>query len=219
MEVYLESGTKRVFAAALRWPGWTRGGRTEADALAALVAAGPRYALVASLAGEALTAPSVSDLVVAERLPGDASTDFGAPGRVPAADHLPLDDLELRRQAALLEACWRRFDEVAAAAEGVALRTGPRGGGRPTSGIVEHVVGAEQSYAASLTGTRPAAYGETLETWQAVRRGVLDAIAELREAPPRTTPRRRVLWPPRYFVRRAAWHVLDHLWEIEDRSA
>jgi hypothetical protein len=22
---------------------------------------------------------------------------------------------------------------------------------------------------------------------------------------------------PRYFVRRVAWHVLDHAWEIEDR--
>jgi hypothetical protein len=26
-----------------------------------------------------------------------------------------------------------------------------------------------------------------------------------------------VIWPPRYFVRRVAWHVLDHAWEIEDR--
>ena len=25
-------------------------------------------------------------------------------------------------------------------------------------------------------------------------------------------------WPARYFVRRTAWHVLDHVWEIEDRS-
>ena len=25
-------------------------------------------------------------------------------------------------------------------------------------------------------------------------------------------------WPPRYAARRLAWHVLDHLWEIEDRS-
>ncbi|CAN5828742.1 hypothetical protein BH20CHL8_BH20CHL8_11020 [soil metagenome] len=25
-------------------------------------------------------------------------------------------------------------------------------------------------------------------------------------------------WTPRYFVRRAAWHVLDHAWEIEDRA-
>ena len=25
-------------------------------------------------------------------------------------------------------------------------------------------------------------------------------------------------WVPRYFVRRVAWHVLDHAWEIEDRT-
>jgi hypothetical protein len=25
-------------------------------------------------------------------------------------------------------------------------------------------------------------------------------------------------WPVRYAVRRFAWHVLDHAWEIEDRS-
>jgi hypothetical protein len=25
-------------------------------------------------------------------------------------------------------------------------------------------------------------------------------------------------WSPRYAVRRAIWHVLDHAWEIEDRS-
>lgn len=31
----------------------------------------------------------------------------------------------------------------------------------------------------------------------------------------RTTPP----WPPRYFVRRSAWHVLDHAWEIEDRAS
>lgn len=24
-------------------------------------------------------------------------------------------------------------------------------------------------------------------------------------------------WPVRYYVRRAAWHVLDHAWEIEDK--
>jgi hypothetical protein len=25
-------------------------------------------------------------------------------------------------------------------------------------------------------------------------------------------------WPPRYAARRIAWHVLDHAWELEDRS-
>jgi hypothetical protein len=24
-------------------------------------------------------------------------------------------------------------------------------------------------------------------------------------------------WTPRYFVRRSAWHALDHAWELEDR--
>ena len=30
-------------------------------------------------------------------------------------------------------------------------------------------------------------------------------------------PRGGKRWSPRYFVRREAWHVLDHIWEIEDR--
>jgi hypothetical protein len=25
-------------------------------------------------------------------------------------------------------------------------------------------------------------------------------------------------WLPRYAIRRSAWHALDHVWEIEDRS-
>ena len=25
-------------------------------------------------------------------------------------------------------------------------------------------------------------------------------------------------WPPRYAVRRVAWHALDHAWEMEDRT-
>jgi hypothetical protein len=25
-------------------------------------------------------------------------------------------------------------------------------------------------------------------------------------------------WPARYAIRRTAWHVLDHAWEIEDKS-
>jgi hypothetical protein len=30
-------------------------------------------------------------------------------------------------------------------------------------------------------------------------------------------PRGGVIWSPRYGVRRVAWHVLNHLWEIDDR--
>jgi hypothetical protein len=40
--------------------------------------------------------------------------------------------------------------------------------------------------------------------------------AARREVPPQG-PRGGSRWTPRYFVRRAAWHILDHAWEIEDR--
>jgi hypothetical protein len=34
---------------------------------------------------------------------------------------------------------------------------------------------------------------------------------------PERGPRGGARWTPRSFVRRVAWHVLDHAWEIEDR--
>ena len=36
---------------------------------------------------------------------------------------------------------------------------------------------------------------------------------------PEKGPRGGKRWPPRYFIRRSAWHVIDHIWEIEDRIA
>src|SRR3989304_5376192 len=44
VEVYIEVGAKRTFAAAMDWPGWTRSGRDEAAALQALADYGPRFA-------------------------------------------------------------------------------------------------------------------------------------------------------------------------------
>jgi hypothetical protein len=42
-------------------------------------------------------------------------------------------------------------------------------------------------------------------------------LASLREIPARG-PHGGLHWTPRYFVRRLAWHELDHAWEIEDRA-
>jgi hypothetical protein len=50
---------------------------------------------------------------------------------------------------------------------------------------------------------------------QATRKAILDAIRTSAGAP--QTGEKR--WPPRYVARRMAWHLLDHAWEIEDRSA
>ena len=49
---------------------------------------------------------------------------------------------------------------------------------------------------------------------------MLEALAaSVRGEVPETGPRGGKRWSARYFVRREAWHVLDHAWEIEDRSA
>jgi hypothetical protein len=42
-------------------------------------------------------------------------------------------------------------------------------------------------------------------------------VADLRAARD-ATPAVERGWPPRYAARRIAWHVLDHAWEIEERS-
>ena len=34
---------------------------------------------------------------------------------------------------------------------------------------------------------------------------------------PEQGPRGGIIWLPRYFISRVAWHVLDHAWEIDNR--
>jgi hypothetical protein len=53
---------------------------------------------------------------------------------------------------------------------------------------------------------------------QQTRQETLNALdIAAKGALPERGPRGGVIWPLRYFVRRVAWHVLDHAWEIEDR--
>ena len=75
--VFLEVGSKRIFASAADWPGWCRTAKTEELTLEALLAYAPRYEVVARHAGIAF--PSAIELSVVEQQPGDATTDFGAP--------------------------------------------------------------------------------------------------------------------------------------------
>ncbi|HEX6348069.1 MAG TPA: hypothetical protein VF160_01625 [Candidatus Dormibacteraeota bacterium] len=195
--VYVEAGSKRVFACALDWPGWCRSGRTEAEALAALAAYAPRYAPVAKLARVKFDAQAAEQNVV-ERVCGGATTDFGAPEVRLASDSEPLKRAALKRTRALLGAAWQYFDRAAERAP-ERLRKGPRGGGRDTAKIVEHVYGAEGAYAPKL--------GVRVKDPQERREAVLAALDS------EGTP-----WPARYLARRTAWHALDHAWEIEDRS-
>src|SRR5262245_40080035 len=211
-EVYLEVGARRVFASALDWPGWCRAGRDEAGALAALAASAPRYAAVAKEAGLDFPAGLAERLEVVERVDGGATTDFGAPGEPSRRDGERLTPAQAERLAGLVEAAWRVFDRVVAAAP-AELRKGPRGGGRDRDRVVEHVLGAEVAYARKLGLKHAQPDREDAGAIAALRSDVLSALRSA-EGPALVEKG----WPPSYAARRIAWHVVDHAWEIEDRA-
>ena len=194
--VYLEVGRTWAFAAAVDWPGWCRRGKGEQGALEVLLDYADRYAAVAG----PVFAPG--EIHVLGRLPGNATTDFGAPDARGPWDNEPLDAAEARRLAGLLQASWRAFDAVVASAP-AELRKGPRGGGRDRDAIADHVREAERSYGRQIGVRLP-----PRTPWGEQRAAIAEALAAGAGG----------RWPPRYAVRRFAWHVLDHAWEIEDKS-
>lgn len=216
IDIYLEIAKKRTFAASLEWPGWCRIGRDSDQAIQALFDYAPRYARVVT--GLGFSAPSaVSELQVRERLQGDSGTDMGTlSGIAPAYDASPIDPNTHKRLVRILEACWRAFDHVVGAARGKDLRTGARGGGRNLDKIVQHVLDGEGGYLRRLDYKRTP---EEAADAALSRKAMLAALAAaVRGEVPEYGPRGGKRWSGRYFVRREAWHVLDHAWEIEDRS-
>ncbi len=220
IKVYLEIGQARTFAAAIDWAGWSRSGRDEASALQSLIDYAPRYARVLKVTPLSFYVPSdVSDLVVVERLAGNMTTNFGAPNLALSSDAKPIDPTELECFETILKACWRTFDKAVTLASGKTLRKGPRGGGRDVMKIVEHVRDVDVAYLSSLGGKWKASGKEKpIETLVDVRKTILTTLALSAHGEiPARGPRGGVRWTPRYFVRRLAWHELDHAWEIQDR--
>ncbi len=180
----------------------------------------PRYARALQKTGLDFHAPAdAAELSVVERLEGTATTDFGAPDAAPSVDTRPVEEADLKRFEQILKASWQALDQAAQAAAGKELRKGPRGGGREVEAIRGHVVGAEGGYLGALGWKLDKANAGNLEEEEAAaRQAVLDALARAaREGVPPPGPRGGKRWLPRYFVRRVAWHILDHAWEIEDR--
>ena len=191
--VYLEQGRTWTFAVALDWPGWARRGRGDEAALEALLAHADRYARV-------VPGFAHDDLHVVGTLPGSATTDFGAPdARGPWDEEAP-DPAFL---ADRLVDCWAAFDRAVAAST-PELRKGPRGGGRDRDAVAAHVQEAERSYGRRLGVRVP-----PRTPWEEQRAAFTAAV---RAGAPGAT------WPLGYAVRRFAWHVLDHAWEVEDKS-
>ena len=194
--VYLEVGGKRTFASAADWPGWCRSGKTPEAALEALASYAPRYAAIPKLARIEFP-KDVTKFDVVERLAGNATTDFGAPGIPAKGESKTMTDVERARLISLLEACWKYLDRVVANAP-AELRKGPRGGGRDRDKMFQHVLDAELEYGKGI-GVRLKAPDR-----KALLAGFRNPSSDGR-------------WPVAYAIRRTAWHALDHAWEIEDR--
>ncbi|NUT43765.1 MAG: hypothetical protein HOV86_27610 [Thermoactinospora sp.] len=199
--IYLEQGKKRVFACSLDWPGWCRVDKTDKLAIARLVDYTDRYRIIAERAGVDF---NPGEPTVVATIDGGATTDFGAPEKQAPTDLEPVPKELAERDVKLMRAAWEVFDEVAAASP-EELRKGPRGGGRDRTKIVEHVTEAERNYARHV-GIRHRPYKS-----EADRDAMREELARVYEK------EGEFKWAPRYAVRRVVWHVIDHLWEMQDR--
>jgi hypothetical protein len=215
VRVMLEHGKKkRVVACAFDWPGWDRSTRLGQDAVAVLAVYRPRYAKVAELAGLGSEFAAAGDFEVVEQVEGIGMTDYyGLSGRAATPEHDPMTDAELERKIALLRAAWGTFDAMAARVS-AELRKGPRGGGWEKDRIIRHVNGAEIDEFAPKVGVKvPLETRDDPKALLAYRDAVVEGV---REHHARGEAARS--WALQFLIRRCAWHMLDHAWELEDRD-
>ncbi|MEM8924159.1 MAG: hypothetical protein AAGD35_11720 [Actinomycetota bacterium] len=215
VRVMLESGKKkRIVACAFDWPGWDRSTALGGDALAVLDGYRPRYAKVAELAGYGEEFARSGALTVVEEVDGIGMTDYyGVSGRAATTEHDPMSDADLERKLALLQASWSTFDETAGRVS-TELRKGPRGGGREKDTIIKHVNGAEIDEFAPKVGVKVPL--DTRDDPDALAAYRTDVVAAIRRHHEQGEPARS--WALQFLIRRCAWHMLDHAWELEDRD-
>lgn len=216
IRVMIEQGKKKAVASAFDWPGWDRGGKSEDEALSVLAAYRPRYRKVAELAGLADAFRATGKFKVVERTTGMGMTDFYTLStRAARPEQKPMSEAECERKLALLRACWAYFDDVASRVS-PELRKGPRGGGRDRDAIIRHVNGAEiVEFAVKVGVTTPP------DAWQkpdpvklrAHRKAFAAAIRDYNSRGPSART-----WTVQFLLRRCAYHMLDHAWEMEDKD-
>ncbi len=217
MRVILEIGPKgkKVVATAWDWPGLERGGKSEEDALAKLESYLPRYASVAKRARRKGEFERQSILDVVERYDGNTSTDYWGLSWVSSdLDRQPVSSDEWERRLALLRACWAEFDDVAARVS-PELRKGPRGGGRDRDEIINHVFGNERVQFSKKVGVATPPGVMLTPDGLAAHRDAFIAGLRAYHAEGKKVGR---TWTLNYLLRHAAYHVMDHAWEMEDRD-
>src|SRR5260221_8730896 len=109
--IYVELGGKKAIAWSLEWPGWCRIRTSEEAAVQALIETEARYRLIAQRAGREV-APG--DLVVVERLPGDANTAWGGPSVLASAQTTTTQAATAQRHMGPPRASWALLEERAA---------------------------------------------------------------------------------------------------------
>ncbi len=209
-DIYVELAGNKAIAWSLDWPGWCRIRKNELQATQALIDTTARYRVIAERAGVEF---DPGDLVVLARLDGDSNTAWGVPSVLAPAETKPISAPIAEHRISLLRASWDILDEVVAASP-LELRKGPRGGGRDRDAIWRHVVEAERMYARKI--------GVRRSPFDAADRNALTSMREEIAAMLRTLFSGEVPatggWNASYAVRRIGWHVVDHIWEIEDRG-
>lgn len=210
--VVIETGNKKAFASAIDWPGWCRWAKAGDDVLDVLRSYADRYQKIAGLAGVRGVKATADDFQVIERSRGTTTTDFGAPDVPAQAESAFLTDAECARQIKLLRACWAYFDEVAARVS-PELAKGPRGGGRDRDKMIGHVFESERNYVRNVGVKTPKSDMDSAEGLARHRDAVCAAIRAHN-----ANQQSARSWPLWYFVRRMAWHVTDHAWEMEDKD-
>ena len=213
VRVLAEFGKKKVVAAAFDWPGWERNGLSEDDAMRVLEGYRSRYASVAALAGLAAEFAEAGEPGIVERVEGSSTTDFfGISVMSATAERERMSDAECERKLAILQACWSYFDGVPGRVSSE-LRKGPRGGGRNRDQIAAHTRGSERELAKKVGLHEEHDQVHTPDGLIAHREAYLDAIRRYaaRGADARS-------WTLQFLIRRSAYHMLDHAWEMEDKD-
>ena len=218
MKLLIEQGPKqkRFVGFAPDWPGFERNGKTEHDLLEKLEAYLPRYTRVAARAGQEAPFLSQNHIEVIGRYPGNTSTDYWGVSHVPAACDKELPSaVEWERRLSLLAAAWAEFDMIAARVSSE-LQRGSRGGGRMRDEVIGHTwmtevvqitpkLGLDSKFPALLTPKGLASHRALL----------IDAFRRYHQAGKLMVGRS---WTLPFLLRRAAYHVLDHAWEMEDKD-
>ncbi len=215
VRVAVESGKKgkKSAAYAIDWPGWNRSGKSDEEAYANWSEYRDRYRSIAERAGllDEFDAQVGSEVVVTYE--GTGSTDFWGISFAPSPlDIGPHENEVMERRLKLLWACWEYFDEVAARVS-PELRKGPRGGGRDRDEIINHVLGNERDWAGGVGVDYPPGVILDPTNRRQYREDLANAIRQYN-----AEGKKAKTWELSFLLRHAAYHTMDHAWEMEDKD-